>query len=83
MSKTHTTTTDTLTDYEIVQIAKSMGLRQTGYFALRTTTWEIAGYTIVERHEYGSYSISIDGHHQTAGTGNIVDALRAFIGAGE
>ena len=80
MSNTHTTTA--LSAFEIVEIAKSMGLRNTGQIG-NSAVWEIAGYTIVGNHTTGDYTISIDGHIQTAGTGNIVDALRAFIEAGE
>jgi len=78
-----TTTTAPLTDFEVVKIAREMGLRNVGFLGLTSAVWEIVGYTIVEFFTTGDYTISIDGHIQTAGNGNIVDALRDFITAGD
>ena len=81
MSNGNTTTTNTLSGFEVVKIAREMGLRQISH-SQTTPVWEIAGYTITGDNVTGDYTIAIDGHELHAGNGNIVDALRDFITAG-
>ena len=81
MSETHDTTTTTdLSAFEVVEICKQMGLRQTGH-ALERMVWEIAGYQIVGNNVTGDYTIEIDGDVLVEGNGGIVDALRDFLTA--
>lgn len=78
-----TTTTAPLTDSEVVKIAREMGLRQTSQGLSQFSRWEIVGYEIIANDYTGDYTIEIDGDVLHSGNGNIVDALRDFITAGD
>lgn len=82
MSETQNTTTTTdLSAFEVVEICKQMGLRQTSQGLSKFSRWEIAGYEIIGNDYTGDYTIEIDGDVLVEGNGGIVDALRDFLTA--